>query len=213
MISKQRTGNWTKTVRHPRANENDVFLNVPFDSGYERNLVALIASLSSLGRIPHCVLEIPELGSGRLKRLLKHLERCRISIHDLSRVGVPVRFNMPFELGLACALAEYRKPHSYFIMENEHYRLDRTLSDLKGQDPLIHHNNPKRIVSGVISALRSKSQNPNPKEVYNNFKTLLSVAEKLKRDYGESTIFSRAIFIDLVEAGARLAMASGHIKR
>ncbi len=200
-------------ARRSRIYEKDVFLNVPFDAEYERNLVALIASLTALGQIPRCVLELPELGSGRLKRLLKHLERCRISIHDLSRVGVPVRFNMPFELGLACAIAEYRKPHYYFVMEKQPYRLDRILSDLKGRDPLIHDNSPMRIVNGVLSMLRSKTRNPDPKEVYKNFRKLLAVAEKLKRDYGEKTIFSRAIFIDLVDAGTRLAIAAGHIKR
>lgn len=200
-------------ARRYRVYEKDVFLNVPFDVGYERNLVALIASLTALGKIPRCVLELPELGSGRLKRLLKHLERCRISVHDLSRVGVPVRFNMPFELGLACALSEYRKPHFYFVIERVPYRLDQTLSDLKGRDPLIHYNSPKRIVSGVLSMLRSKFKNPNPKEVYSNYKKLLAIAEKLKRDYGDDTIFSRAIFSDLVEAGTELAVASGHIKK
>ena len=199
--------------RHSQPDEKRVFLNVPFDVGYERNLVALIAALCSLGRIPHCILELPELGSGRLRRLFKFLERCRVSIHDLSRVGVPVRFNMPFELGLACALAKYRKPHSYFVMEKKPHRLDQTLSDLKGQDPLVHHNSPKRIVSGVISALRSKSRSPDPKEVYINFKILWMIAKELKNRYSERTIFNRSIFIMLVEAGTRLAVASKHIKR
>lgn len=195
-------------ARHFRLEEKNVFLNVPFDAGYERPLIALIAALSSLGLIPHCVLELPEMGSGRLRRLFQHLENCRISIHDLSRVGVPVRFNMPFELGIACALAEYRKLHSYFVMEKVPYRLDRTLSDLKGRDPIVHYNNPKRIIAGVLGMLRSKSQNPAPQEVYGNYKKLLTIAEKLKRDYGERTIFNRAIFIDLVNAGTELVKVS-----
>jgi hypothetical protein len=200
-------------ARRSSSVEKSVFLNVPFDAGYERNFVALIISLVSLGQTPHCVLELPELGSGRFRRLFKHLEKCRISIHDLSRAGVPVRFNMPFELGLACALAEYRKFHYYFVMEKEPYRLDRTLSDLKGQDPLIHYNSPKRIVSSVISALRSKSQSPDPTEVYNNFRKLWAIAKELKSRYNESTIFNRSIFIRLVEAGNRLAITSGYIKK
>jgi len=196
-----------------RPDEKSVFLNVPFDAGYERNFVALLASLISAGRVPRCVLELPELGSGRLRRLFKHFEKCRISIHDLSRVGVPVRFNMPFELGLACALAEYRKPHAYIVMEKELHRLDRTLSDLKGRDPLVHHNSPKRIVNGVLSSFRSKSQNPDPGEVYNNFKKLWMIARELKKKYGEVTIFNRSIFEALIAAGIKLAEASGHIKR
>jgi hypothetical protein len=197
-------------ARRSRVYKKNVFLNVPFDAGYERNLIALIAALTALGKIPRCVLELPELGSGRLKRLLKHLERCPISIHDLSRVGVPVRFNMPFELGLACAMAEYRKPHYYFVMEQAPYRLDRILSDLKGRDPLIHYNSPKRIVSGVLGMLRSKARNPDPKEVYRNYRKLLSIAAKLKSIHCESTIFGRSIFIDLVDSGIELAEFSGY---
>jgi hypothetical protein len=40
--------------------ETDVFLNVPFDAKYEKQFVALIASLISLGRIPRTVLELLE---------------------------------------------------------------------------------------------------------------------------------------------------------
>ena len=81
-----------------------VFLNVPFDIGYERLFVALISALVSLGRVPRCVLEIPEQGIGRLSRIFRLVRTCPVSVHDLSRVGQPVRFNMPFELGLAVAL-------------------------------------------------------------------------------------------------------------
>lgn len=193
--------------------EKSVFLNVPFDADYERNFVALIVALISLGQTPHCVLELPELGSGRLSRLFKHLEKCRISIHDLSRTSLPVRFNMPFELGLACALARYRKGYSYVVMEKKHYRLDRTLSDLKGQDPWIHHDNPKQIISVVISELSRKTQGPDPNEVFKNFKMLWTIGRELKSQYNEHTIFNRAIFLRLVEAATRLAMAAGHIKR
>ena len=111
--------------RHP-LDERSVFLNVPFDAGYEGNFVALIASIIAVGRVPRCVLELPELGGGRLSRLFELLEQCRVSIHDLSRVNMPVRFNMPFELGLACALARYRKPHDYILMEKKPIRFRKT---------------------------------------------------------------------------------------
>ena len=80
------------------AEKRSVFLNVPFDGSYERIFVALISSLIALGRNPRCVLEIPETGQGRLVRILQLIRACPVSIHDLSRVGLPVRFNMPFEL-------------------------------------------------------------------------------------------------------------------
>src|SRR5437016_5813575 len=92
--------------RSSTSDPRDVFLNVPFDKAYERQFVALIAAIVAIGRTPRCVLELPELGRGRLNRLFQHLRQCGVSVHDLSRVGTPVRFNMPFELGMACAISE-----------------------------------------------------------------------------------------------------------
>lgn len=193
--------------------EQSVFLNVPFDAGYQRNFAALIAALTSIGRTPRCVLELPELGTGRLNRLFAHLEQCRVSIHDLRRVGLPARFNMPFELGLACAIAQYSKLHSYVIMEKKPYRLDRTLSDIKSCDPLIHYDNPRLIISGILDVLGSNTNNPDPIEVYNVSKTLWGIAEELKRKYSKTTIFSRSIFTELVAAGLKLSLAVGYIKK
>src|SRR5437773_1359790 len=95
------------------AERRNVFLNVPFDQRYEPIFVALICSLVSLGRNPRCVLEIPETGMGRLARILRLIRSCPVSIHDLSRVGLPVRFNMPFELGIAFTVARLEKNHAF----------------------------------------------------------------------------------------------------
>jgi hypothetical protein len=115
-----------------RPDEQAVFLTVPFDRGYERIFVALVAALVALGRKPRCVLELPALGRGRLSLIQEHMEGCRVSIHDMSRVGAPARFNMPFELGLACALAEYRGCHDLVILDRVPHRINVTLSDLRG---------------------------------------------------------------------------------
>ena len=89
------------------------FCNFPFDAEYRPLYVALIASLVCTGQTPRSVLEIPP-SADRLERILHLLEQCAFSRHDLSRVqvsprGLP-RFNMPFELGLAAALAGVRAP-------------------------------------------------------------------------------------------------------
>ena len=39
----------------------------------------------------------PEMGDGRQTRILDLMQSCSFSIHDLSRAGMPVRFNLPFE--------------------------------------------------------------------------------------------------------------------
>jgi hypothetical protein len=118
-------------------------------TGNESLFITLIGVLVFLGQKPHCVLEVREKGEGRLARILELMQACRISIHDLSRVSTPVRFNMPFELGLACAL-KLLHPLEYelFVLDAKAYRLDETLSDYKGRDPMIHHGT-KRWLAGV----------------------------------------------------------------
>jgi len=81
--------------------EVSVFLNVPFDAGYERMFVALIATTVAARLTPRCAVELPERGEGQFGRIVKLIETCPLSIHDLSRAGQPARFNMPFELGIS----------------------------------------------------------------------------------------------------------------
>jgi len=189
--------------------DQSVFLNVPFDKGYERLFVALVATLVSIGRIPRCVLEIPEMGQGRLNRIQGLIEECRVSIHDLSRVGTPVRFNMPFELGIACNLARLRKKHYFIILEKKRYRLDMTLSDMKGRDPLIHKGSPRTIVTCIIDALGSPSGDPQLRQVYGISSTLWRVAKELRKNANQSTLFARSLFHQLVEAALELTIENG----
>jgi hypothetical protein len=187
-----------------------VFLNIPFDSEYERFLVALVPTIVAVGRIPRTVLEVPEQGIGRLARLVKHLADCELSVHDLSRVGVPARFNMPFELGLACALAHVRPPHAYVLLERESFRLDRTLSDMRGRDAYIYGRSVKRLIAGLLDALRPTSgARPSHRQVFSLYRNLSVAALGLKRDAGVSAIYSRTMFEDLVAAATDLAARAG----
>ena len=108
-----------------KVDEQSVFLNVPFDKGFERLFVSLVAAIVALGRTPRCVLEVAERGDGRLNRIHELIQKCRVSIHDLSRIGTPVRFNMPFELGLAYSLMKMGGNHDFIITQV--YRLDKDL--------------------------------------------------------------------------------------
>lgn len=94
-----------------------VFLNVPYNRSYEPMLVALTAALVSVERIPRLTFEIPDGGEGRLQRIFSLLKSCDVSIHHLSAVGLPVRFNMPFELGLACAIKAEGGRHNFLVLE------------------------------------------------------------------------------------------------
>lgn len=131
-----------------------VFLNVPFDKKYEQIFIGIVVGLVTLGLKPRSVIEIPEQGQGRMDRLFNLIRTCGASIHDLSRVGSPARFNMPFELGLAFSLKQMTGQHFFALFETKKYRLDRTLSDLKMIDPKIHGGNGQRALQCVYESFK-----------------------------------------------------------
>ncbi|HWY78263.1 MAG TPA: hypothetical protein VN281_21790 [Verrucomicrobiae bacterium] len=188
-----------------------VFLNVPFDKSYEPLFVALISTLVALGRVPRCVLELPETGDGRLVRILHLIRSCPVSIHDLSRVGLPARFNMPFELGIAVALSRFSRRHAFVMLERNRLRLQKTLSDVNGIDPGIHGGRIKGVISCVLSHLGKPRGNPLPSQVVRIHRHLWKTVPFLKRTHGRSNVFSRAIFGELVEGAVTLARKDGLI--
>jgi len=112
----------------------------------------LITGLVCFGFEPILVTELT--GSRwRLQRLVDLISRCEFSFHDLSYVNldgprrVP-RFNIPFELGLAIGLHP-KLQHQIYVFEAKQHRLQHSLSDANGLDPLIHN----RTATGVLRAL------------------------------------------------------------
>jgi hypothetical protein len=122
----------------------EVFLNLPYDSKFERLYLSYICAIHAIGMVPRVTLEIPG-GARRLDRIFGLIQRCKFSVHDLSRVQLDAtaprtpRFNMPFELGLAVAWEKTgKRQHVWFVMEVMQYRIAKSLSDLGGTDAYIH---------------------------------------------------------------------------
>jgi hypothetical protein len=193
------------------ANRLSVFLNVPFDKDYEPLLVALLSALAALGRTPRSVLEVPEQGEGRLARIFGLMRQCPVSIHDLSRVELPVRFNMPFELGIAFALSRLERSHKFVLLEAKRHRLQKTLSDLNGIDPGIHNAAVRGVISCVLSHLGETQGNPDAKSVASIHRQLWRTIPSLKVIHCRANIYSRAIFSELVDGAIRLARNDGLI--
>jgi hypothetical protein len=118
---------------------------------------------------------------------------------------------MPFELGLACAMANLKPPHAYILLEKQQYRLDQTLSDIRGRDPFIHGGGVRRLISCVIDALRTGRNRPDPKAVFRLYRNLSAVADELKSQYTVTDIYTRSVFEDLVAAATVLATRAGLI--
>lgn len=195
--------------------EKNVFLNVPFDPGYQSLFIAIIAGLTALGREPHCVLEVPSSGQNRLDRIYSLIASCESSIHDLSWVSLSgrfrlPRFNMPFELGMAFALSRQRS-HKFFVLERHAYRLQASLSDLNGLDPHVHGGTQ----AGVLRCLLDCFGTPAGVPPFHRLQTLaiqLSRAvSKLQREHGFQTSFHPYVFRQMVDAAIELAQAEGLI--
>jgi hypothetical protein len=188
--------------RKPRARDEDVFINVPFDLEYREMYVALVAGLVGLGFRPRGVLEILP-NKDRLARLREVIRECGSSVHDLSRVelsdGYP-RFNMPFELGLFAGSSD-----AFFLLDSEPHRLQRTLSDLNGRDPLIHSGKPRALLARLRDAYGIRGRRPSLDKLWALFALVSKAADALETEQG--SLFGRMAFEELVVSAQKLANA------
>ena len=100
----------------------------------------------------------------------------------------------------------------FIVLESKRYRMDVNLSDLKGVDPLVHANSPRKVVSSVLSELGSTGGAPDIELVMEVFNHLRRVSPKLKRSHKGSKVFYRPIFSALITAATEQAVARGLIK-
>jgi hypothetical protein len=193
--------------------ETRVFLNLPYGARHDRLLIALTAGLTAVGCNPQLTFQVKDGGQGRMRRIFDLLKSCQYSIHDLSAVGLPVRFNMPFELGLACALKEHTGKHDFLVLERVPHRLDMTLSDLKGVDPKIHGGSSRRAISAILEWFERPGGNPTLREVLPLARYMGRIRPLLCKEHGRDNLFGRQVYGDLVSLGRiealRLEILSG----
>lgn len=192
---------------------NDVFLNIPFDGAYEPIFIGLVGALVHLGRRPTTVLELGGGAAPRMDRLIGAIRGNAFSVHDLSRVepsgrgaGAVPRFNMPFELGLAVAVSrsESRRPrHGFVLLESKRFRLQRSLSDMNGYDPLIHHGTQGGAIHSMFEAF-SAAEAADIGAARRLVRRLSQVADGLKRAHRAKTVFSRTMCNELIGMATRL---------
>lgn len=190
--------------------DNRVFVNLPFDDGYEAVLVAAVSTLAALGLRARSVLEVPADGAHRLDRLLDIIADCGASLHDLSWVtlddGKYPRFNMPFELGLAVAIARRAaRPRRFFLLERERHRLARTLSDLGGFDQLVYGQTPERLTELRHAHFVGSAPRPDRRQVKQVHEAVREVLPEMRAHHG-GTLFSADGFRALVAVARDAAL-------
>jgi hypothetical protein len=138
-----------------RLRSPNVFGNVPFDDKYEPLFEALV--LRSRPVAIGFAARWKGDGSGdiRLDKLVELIRECPRSRIEPGENDLP-RFNMPFELGLALGAKRFghRPGDRIKIMVADPYRLPAYLSDLGGNDPSAHRNDPQQVIRIVSTFLQ-----------------------------------------------------------
>lgn len=144
--------------------EDQVFLNVPFDTRYAKLLHALVFAVHECGLVARCALEQDDGGQVRVDKLYQIIRDCRLGIHDLSRTTLDTknrlpRFNMPFELGVFLGARQYgsaiHRRKSCLILDRDRYRYQIFCSDISGQDIRAHHNEVSQALTAVRNWLQA----------------------------------------------------------
>src|SRR5258708_3756150 len=179
-----------------------VFLNIPYDAGFENLLLAYISAISAFGFTPRATLGIPF--NRRLDRILSLIAESEYSIHDLSRVQADrtsprtPRFNMPFELGLTVALKSTKLPnHAWVVCESVQRRLNKSLSDLDGTDPYIHGGRVPCVFRELCNWVVWSRRQPTVLQMSRIYRVLRADFKNILREAGADNAFNARVFKDL----------------
>jgi len=184
------------------ARKGHVFINVPFDPQFELQYIAIITGLVTLGFIPHSTLEVPAT-TDRLHRIFDLIRSCEFSIHDLSRVQMSAtrprcpRFNMPFEAGLALSVNFAGIRHECAFFEAQRHRLEKSLSDLNGYDPYIHHGHVKGVLRALSDLFESSLGKVDAADLFRLYRIVSRDAFIIKKRNGDD-LFRPSSFRQLV---------------
>lgn len=183
-----------------------VFLNIPYDDGFENLYLAYIVGLSQLGLQIKVTLAVPN--QGRLDAILDLIESSDFSIHDLSRIelshGIP-RFNMPLELGLALYRSKRGRKragrqHRVYIFDKKAYQVQRSTSDVNGIDPQIHNGNAKNVMVGLRNIFHQPGDVTTVPEMLASYRSLKRKLPQIRRNAGGGSLFGAAVFQEIVLA-------------
>lgn len=175
---------------------NSVFLNVPFDRPYKRLFEAAIFTIYDCGFIARSAKEDEDSSTPRVDKIYELIQQSKYGIHDISRVTLDSknrlpRFNMPLELGIWLGSKRYGSKRDRakraLVLDKLDHRYQKFCSDISGQDPRSHNNDPAIIIRRVRNWLRNSPDYknvafPGPEKMidrYKQFRTQLPAQCKL----------------------------------
>jgi hypothetical protein len=147
----------------------DVFINCPFDGGYQDFFKAIVFVVVRSGFQARCALETDDSSENRFEKICSIIAECRYGIHDISRTEIDKgsklpRFNMPLELGVFLGAkrfgAKAQKSKRCIILDTEKYRYQSYISDIAGQDIHAHRGKIAALIEELAGWLRRESTDP-----------------------------------------------------
>lgn len=151
--------------------DRQVFINCPYDRAYKAVFDAIVFSIHDCGFQARFAAQ--EVGArSRLDRIIRLIDECSLSIHDLSRVELTgsrsklPRFNMPFEAGLAYS-RHRRSPdeHDLLLIDTHPHRYHQSISDASGLD-IQSYTRPAQTVIGCVRRFLETRADDVPGEDY-----------------------------------------------
>jgi hypothetical protein len=141
-----------------------VFINCPFDSGYQPLFRAVVFAVQDCGFLPRSALEHDDGAEVRIDKIRRIIGESAFGVHDISRTevdagtGLP-RFNMPLELGIFLGARYYgdeeQSRKACVIFDRERYRYQAFCSDLAGHDIRWHAGAEQEVIRGIRDAART----------------------------------------------------------
>lgn len=110
---------------------------------------------------------------------------------------------MPFEAGLATALMLGGTRHDRFILEAEAFRLQKSLSDLSGTDPVVHGETARGMLRAIEDLFRRRMGQPSPEHVVRLYSALNRIAWHMKRN--REDLYQPSAFRVLVATAQRIS--------
>lgn len=189
-----------------------VFVNCPFDPEYKPIADAIAFTVLACGFTVRSAAEIVDSGELRLTKIIRLIECCGLSIHDLSRVELDAannlpRFNMPLELGIALGMKylgrSHLRDHAPLVLDSEKFRYQKFASDLAGVDISAHANDPGKAILKVRNFLVTQTPigvtdplpgGPHINMLYSAFESQLpAMAEAAKQEAASLEYIDRLI--------------------
>ena len=115
---------------------------------------------------------------------------------------------MPFELGLAVASAKIDSaPHNWFVFESVQRRASKSLSDLSGTDPNIHHGTVEGVMRELCNAFvrQSPRERTSVPEMMRTYRAVSLLAGEIQRKTRARSLFEASAFQQICFSAGRAA--------